>query len=441
MPARNNPVDDLPEGVVERCRLLEEQTLEMSCDHQQAVLEVHFHLRLIASFPVAPEQAFALIREQPGQCDQDKVRKQLLLDAALALPVEVFNADHLFRYFVQFLNAPTLVVEVGQFGDAVLVPVQQRGSQQVGRTRNRILHQAQPHERLLPARPGGDLDHCVGLGTVGERGHGAVGIHPQPEHRMQAPGEVLTKQRLREVATVVHHHIVFRQRVQMRPCGLPFVAMGDQVKIHRDPRTQPIQATEQALGVVGVVRRQPVTGLEQRPWQVQLRAVHGEQPMPLPARPAAGVVGAAEQFGVQHPKQVLVYFGPGVAHRRGRHRRRLRQRDTEQAALVPQFDQGRPVPLPVFRKHQAEEEQHHEQRVQRTLTPLPLPVEVVGHRHHRIQQRPPRFDPGVRRTLRCRRVPRSGSLPRPQQRLKILIQRVDENAFRRSHRPLAPGLA
>ena len=97
----------------------------------------------------------------------------------------------------------------------------------------------------------------------------------------------------------------------MGSCGLPFVAMGDQVKIHRDPRTQPVQATEQALGVVGVVRRQPVTDLDQRPWQVQLRAVHGEQPMPLPERPPAGFVGASEQLSVSAPETGSRLLWPG----------------------------------------------------------------------------------------------------------------------------------
>ena len=151
-------------------------------------------------------------------------------------------------------------------------------------------------------------------------------------------------------------------------------------------------------GVVRVVRRGAVAGCDQRARQVQLRAVHREQPMPLPARPHGGLAGAPEQLGVQCAEQVLVHLGAGGAHRRGRHRGGLRQRHALATALVPQLGQGRAVPLLVLRQHQAEHEQHHEQRVQRTPTPLPVPVEVASHRHHRVDQRPPPFGQGVRRT-------------------------------------------
>ena len=222
--------------------------------------------------------------------------------------------------------------------------------------------------------------------------------------------------------------------------GLSFVAMGDQVEVHRDARAQPVQTTEQALRVVRVVRRGAVAGLEQRARQVQLRAVHREQPMPLPARPHAGLAGAPEQLGVQRAEQVLVHLGAGGAHRRGRHRGGLRQRHALATALVPQLGQGRAVPLPVLRQHQAEHEQHHEQRVQRTPAPLPVPVEVASHRHHRVDQRPPPFGQGVRRPPRRRRARRAPA-PFDQDRPEVLVQRLHEHAFRRARRPLARGLA
>ena len=237
---------------------------------------------------------------------------------------------------------------------------------------------------------------------------------------MQAPGDVCAKQRAREIAPVVHHHVVVRQRVQMGQRGLSFVAMGDQVEVHRDARAQPVQTTEQALGVVRVVRRGAVAGRDQRARQVQLRAVHREQPMPLPARPHGGLAGAPEQLGVQCAEQVLVHLGAGGAHRRGRHRGGLRQRHALATALVPQLGQGRAVPLLVLRQHQAEHEQHHEQRVQRTPTPLPVPVEVASHRHHRVDQRPPPLGQGVRRTPRRRRARRAPA-PFDQDRPEVLV--------------------
>ena len=47
---------------------------------------------------------------------------------------------------------------------------------------------------------------------------------------------VCAKQRARKIAPVVHHHVVVRQRVQMGQRGLSFVAMGDQVEVHRDAK-------------------------------------------------------------------------------------------------------------------------------------------------------------------------------------------------------------
>ena len=78
----------MAEGFAEHRRMAQEQALEMARDGQQAVLEVHPHLRPVrraAGFPATPEQPLAVIREQPRQGDQDEVREQLLLITARSL--------------------------------------------------------------------------------------------------------------------------------------------------------------------------------------------------------------------------------------------------------------------------------------------------------------------------------------------------------------------
>ena len=168
VPARDDGADDMAEGFAEHRRMAQEQALEMARDGQQAVLEVHPHLRPVrraAGFPATPEQALAVIREQPRQGDQDEVREQLLPHPALAATVEVLNVDQLLRHLVQFLDAPALVVEVRQVGDGVHPPVQQRGAQHIRGAGDLVLHQAQRGlgAASLAARPGADLDHPVGV--------------------------------------------------------------------------------------------------------------------------------------------------------------------------------------------------------------------------------------------------------------------------------------
>ena len=54
----------MAEGFAEHRRMAQEQALEMARDGQQAVLEVHPHLRPVrraAGFPATPEQALAVI--------------------------------------------------------------------------------------------------------------------------------------------------------------------------------------------------------------------------------------------------------------------------------------------------------------------------------------------------------------------------------------------
>ena len=157
-----------------------------------------------------------------------------------------------------------------------------------------------------------------------------------------------------------------------------------EIEVDRQLEPQLVQAADQALRVVGIVRRRPVAFRDQWTRQVHLRAVDGEDPVPSPQfaglssiRPAASG-NLLEDPGMKNLENVLVQLGPGVAHGRCRHRRRLRQFDPQRPALVPKLGKGDRIALPALREHQPEDEQHDQKRVQHPPALLPGPVVAVG---------------------------------------------------------------
>ena len=127
-------------------------------------------------------------------------------------------------------------------------------------------------------------------------------------------------------------------------------------------------------------RGRPVAFLDQRPRQVYLGAVHGEDPVPFPSLAGIGQAGLFKNSAMETLEHGLVQLGPGVANRRGRNRLRLGQRDPQRPALVPQFGERDRVALPVLREHQPENEQHDQQGVQHPAAALPYAIMVMGDR-------------------------------------------------------------
>ena len=86
-----------------------------------------------------------------------------------------------------------------------------------------------------------------------------------------------------------------------------------------------------------------VAGVAQRARQVELGAVDGEDAVAEPGGP--GLVGAAQDLGVELLEDGLVNLEPGLAHGGVGDRLRLRQGHLEGAALGPQLGQRRDVAL------------------------------------------------------------------------------------------------
>ena len=110
--------------------------------------------------------------------------------------------------------------------------------------------------------------------------------------------------------------------------------------------------------------------------QGQFRAVAGEDAVAEPA--GAGLVGAAQDRGMELAEDLRVDLAPGADHGRFGDRDRLRQRHVEGAAVVPQFGQRGDIALTAGCEHEAEDEQHHQQGVEDAAAHLP--ELVVGGR-------------------------------------------------------------
>ena len=85
----------------------------------------------------------AVVGEQPGHGNQGEVCIPFLFHAALALPMKVLDLHQLFGYLVQFLDAPSRVIQIRQLVDGIPVPVQQGRSQDEDGIAHGISHQSQ----------------------------------------------------------------------------------------------------------------------------------------------------------------------------------------------------------------------------------------------------------------------------------------------------------
>ena len=216
--------------------------------------------------------------------------------------------------------------------------------------------------------------------------------------------------------------------------------MGAKVERDRDFLWKLNQATEQALRIVARVRRRAIPAMDQRPRQVELRAVDREQAV-SPPRGRAG--GTLEDLGMHAPEHVLIDLGSRPAHRRCGDGIRLWKHDTESAALFPEFGKRGRVALVAAGQHQPVHEQHHKQRMQNPPPHLPHPVMLGRHRRQCPDEIPPERHEGIVRSQPGppRTAPRRAAWRAMQENLpEVLGQRINIDPFRRL--PLAaPGLA
>src|SRR5207253_9720481 len=90
------------------------------------------------------------------------------------------------------------------------------------------------------------------------------------------------KQDIREVPSVVDDDVIGLQNLQVAHGAVPFVGMGGDVEIKGQLGLQLIEATEQALRIVGGSGGSRVVASEQLSCQVDLGAVDGNRAMAEP---------------------------------------------------------------------------------------------------------------------------------------------------------------
>ena len=130
---------------------MQEQPFEVAPDGAQAIAEIRLHRRLARIAAIA---RLAVVGEQPGHRDRAEMGAQILEDQQLALAVELLHGQHLFGELVQFLDAPTAVVEGGQVPDTVALAVQQGGGEHVGGRAGGVLDEAHAAGLAGSARDG-----------------------------------------------------------------------------------------------------------------------------------------------------------------------------------------------------------------------------------------------------------------------------------------------
>ena len=93
-----------------------------------------------------------MISEEPVDGNQDKVRVEFLLHATLSLGMEILDDKKPFADFVEFLHAPSGVVDIPEFGQRIAVAIEQGGAQTVRLARNLVFDEPHLERNDVPFR-------------------------------------------------------------------------------------------------------------------------------------------------------------------------------------------------------------------------------------------------------------------------------------------------
>ncbi len=299
------------------------------------------------------------IGEQPVHGDQDEMREELLFDAALGFGMKLLDEEQALAHLVEFLDAPTGMVEIHELLERIPLLGADQGGAQAKSAAGHLIFQKPQAQRddgeIRIDRPDVSLRACGG--EEGDRGVGVRAgkkllnlLEPavlETKHGVDPGGPVLMQQDVGEIASIVHHDIVGLQHSQV-PQGAPsLVAMRDEVEIPGHLRREVVEATQQPLRIVCIVRGQGVATRPQRAGQCKLGAIDGKHPMAQPS-----VVGVVWGIGVQNVpvdglENGFVQFATCDTKGRRRDAVGLRERERQVVATVPQVINGGAVTLGV----------------------------------------------------------------------------------------------
>ena len=231
----------------------------------QRMAEVGQHRRPTVPVRALPEGLLAVVGEQPGQRCQREMGVQLLAHQPLAAAPELLHDEHGFADLVVLFEAPAAMIEPGEVRPPVEGGVEQGGREREDGLADGVLDQPHPQRTpvgrgLLAAGVSGRCERHERLVAVrlNEGIERRVGVALQAEHGVQAALGVGVQQGEGVVAAVIDDDVAGGEGVEMQPGGTALVRVGVQAEVDRQAGVQPVQATEQALRVVG--RRGRVCG-------------------------------------------------------------------------------------------------------------------------------------------------------------------------------------
>ena len=220
----HNPADGFPD----RPGLFQEQGLDLFSDQAQRIPEVRPHGGHVVLVTTTVEVAVAAVGQPARHGQQDKGSVYLLTDAALRLRVEV--ADHILANLVQFLHAPSPVIEVAERLDSIAITVKKRGGEAVFAVTDGVPDQADTEGPALQrsfVSGRVDRDGHVGLVRGDEITEGRISLVFDAEYEV-APTLLMGEGHGEGViAAVIHDDIVLCAVLKVGESGQPLVLVGE----------------------------------------------------------------------------------------------------------------------------------------------------------------------------------------------------------------------
>ena len=84
------------------------------------------------------------------------------------------------------------------------------------------------------------------------------------------------EQEVRKVSSVVDDHVLALEKLQVADGAEPFAGVRGQIEIDGQPGMELVEATQQALRIVGGLAGSAVAASEQLPGQIELGAIDGK---------------------------------------------------------------------------------------------------------------------------------------------------------------------